>query len=91
MMDDLLQGHVLLTDDEGQEEEYQVLRVLEMNEMHYVLLQSVVESEEEPLILRIDGDIEADSASLIGIDDDEEWERVAEAFDTLMFELDDQS
>lgn len=91
MMDDLLQGIVLLTDDDGKEEEFKVLRVLEMENRHYALLQSVEEPDEDPMILRIEGDIEADSASLIGIDDDEEWEEVAEAFDTLMVEWDDLS
>ncbi len=91
MFDDLLQGLVVLTDDDGQEEPYHVLRVLEMEGHHYVLLQSELDPGEEPLILRVDGDIEADSASLIGIEDDDEWDKVAEAFDTLMFELDDLS
>jgi uncharacterized protein YrzB (UPF0473 family) len=91
MMDELLQGYVLLTDEDGKEEEYHVLRVLEMAGAHYVLLSSEVNPDEEPLILRVEGDIEAEEASLVGILDDEEWERVAEAFDELMFELDDQS
>lgn len=91
MLDDLLQGVVLLTDDEGSEEEYKVIRVLEMEGRHYALLQSMDEPEEEPMILRIEGDVEAENASLVGIDDDEEWESVAEAFDTLMVEWDDQS
>jgi uncharacterized protein YrzB (UPF0473 family) len=91
MLDDLLQGFVILTDEDGREEEYQVLRVLELAGRHYVLLQSEQDREEEPLILRLEGDVEHADASLVGIDDDEEWESVAEAFDELMFELDDQS
>lgn len=91
MLDDLLQGFVVLTDEAGQEEEYQVLRVLEMDGVHYALLRSEQDRSEEPLILKVEGDPEADSAMLSGIDDDDEWEKVAEAFDTLMFELDDQS
>lgn len=90
-MEDLLQGYVVLTDDVGREEEYQVLRVLEMHGLHYVLLQPERSLEEEPLILRVDGDVEQDAASLVTIEDDDEWERVAEAFDEIMFELDDQS
>ncbi|KYP79364.1 hypothetical protein AYW79_14385 [Ferroacidibacillus organovorans] len=91
MMDLLLQGHVTLTDDEGRDEDYEVLRVLEMEDRHYVLLMSLLEPEEEPLILRVEGSVEDDDASLCGIEDDEEWERVAEAFDTLMVEWDDLS
>ena len=92
MLDDLLQGHVLLTDEDGHEEEYQVLRVLEMTGRHYVLLQSELNRGEEPLILRVlDGAEGGAEPALAGIDDDDEWESVAEAFDELMFELDDQS
>ncbi|MCI0181923.1 MAG: DUF1292 domain-containing protein [Acidibacillus sp.] len=91
MMDELLQGRVELVDDEGNEEPYRVLRVMEMNERHYVVLQSEVDKKEEPLILRVEGNIETDNITFSGIEDDEEWENVAEAFDTILFELDDQS
>ncbi|PWI57198.1 DUF1292 domain-containing protein [Sulfoacidibacillus thermotolerans] len=91
MMDELLQGHVVLVDDEGQEEPYRVLRVIEMNERHYVVLQSEQDAKEEPLIFRVEGDIETDAIEFVGIEDDDEWENVAEAFDTILFELDDQS
>ncbi len=91
MMDELLQGRVVLVDDEKQEEPYRVLRVIEMNERHYVVLQSELDTKEEPLILRVEGNIEADEVSFTGIEDDDEWENVAEAFDTILFELDDQS
>lgn len=90
MLDDLLQGEVILTDDEGQEETFKVIQVLEMNEKHYVLLQSAINSDEDYLILQVVGDIESDAATLVGIEEDEEWEAVAEAFDTLLYGLDDQ-
>lgn len=90
MLDDLLQGLVVLTDDGGREESYHVLRVLEMLGRHYVLLQSAEDPEEEPLILRVEGDVESESASLAGIEDDDEWDAVAEAFDTMLFEWDDE-
>nr|NNM91233.1 DUF1292 domain-containing protein [Bacilli bacterium] len=89
MLDDLLQGFVLLTDDDGVEEEYRVLRVAEVEGKHYALLQSTVDHEEEPLILRIEGDVEEDTATLVGIDDDDEWDVVAEVFDTLLFDIDE--
>jgi putative Holliday junction resolvase len=89
MLDDLLQGFVLLTDDEGVEEEYRVLRVAEVGGKHYALLQSTADHEEEPLILRIEGDVEEDTATLVGIDDDDEWDVVAEVFDTLLFDIDE--
>lgn len=90
MLDDLLLGEVTLTDDSGREERYRVLRVVEMQGHHYVLLQSLETPGEEPLIFRVEGDVEAEDASLVGIDDDDEWEAVAEAFDTLLFGPDDE-
>ena len=89
MLDDLLQGLVVLTDEDGHEEEYRVLRVAEMEGKHYALLQSTVVHDEEPVILRVEGDVEADSASLVGIEDDDEWDRVAEMFDALLFDFDE--
>ncbi len=89
MLDDLLQGLVVLTDESGNEEEYRVLRVAELEGNHYALLQSVVVHDEEPIILRVEGDVEGDAASLVGIDDDDEWDRVAEVFDALLFDLDE--
>jgi putative Holliday junction resolvase len=92
MLEELLTGHVILTDEAGQEEEYLVVRVLDMNERRYVLLQSQEHRDEEPLILRVEeGDDELRSPSLIGIDDDDEWEQVAEAFDEILFEIDDRA
>jgi putative Holliday junction resolvase len=92
MLEELLTGHVILTDQAGQEEEYLVVRVLDMNERRYVLLQSQEHRDEEPLILRVEeGDGEFKSPSLIGIDDDDEWEQVAEAFDEILFEIDDRA
>ncbi|MCY0870405.1 MAG: DUF1292 domain-containing protein [Firmicutes bacterium] len=92
MLEELLTGHVILTDESGQEEEYLVVRVLDMNERRYVLLQSQDHREEEPLILRVEESL-GDSAtpSLVGIEDDDEWEQVAEAFDEVLFEIDDRA
>ncbi len=89
MLDDLLMGQVVLDNEEGQEETFKVVRVLEMKAKHYVLLQSVDDPSDDLLILRVEGDVESDESSLIGIDDDDEWEDVAEAFDALLFDIDE--
>ncbi len=89
MLDDLLMGQVVLNDEQGKEETFRVVRVLEMREKHYVLLQSIDDPRDDLLILRVEGDVESDEATLVGIDDDEEWEEVAEAFDELLFDIDE--
>lgn len=82
-------GQVVLNDEQGKEETFRVVRVLEMREKHYVLLQSIDDPRDDLLILRVEGDVESDEATLVGIDDDEEWEEVAEAFDELLFDIDE--
>ncbi len=89
VLDDLLLGSVVLNDEQGREESFKVVRVLEMNEQHYVLLQSLDDPGDDLLILRVEGDVESDDASLVGVDDDDEWEAVAEAFDELLFDVDE--
>ncbi len=89
MLDDLLMGQVILNDEQGKEETFRVVRVLEMQEKHYVLLQSIDDPRDDLLILRVEGDVESEEATLVGIDDDDEWEEVAEAFDELLFDVDE--
>ena len=89
MLDDLLMGQIVLNNEDGHEETFKVVRVLEMKERHYVLLQSVDDPRDDLLILRVEGDVESEEASLVGIDDDDEWEEVAEAFDELLFDIDE--
>ena len=68
---------IVLVDDEGQEHQFYLYQVVEVEESSYALLQPA-ESDSELIILRFEG--EGDETSLVSISD-EEWELVAAALD----------
>lgn len=71
-----------LTDEEGNESEFEMLASLEIDGKTYVALSPIEDEEAEEaeyVILRVD--IEEDGAEvLVTIDDDEEFDRVADEF-----------
>jgi uncharacterized protein YrzB (UPF0473 family) len=76
---------ITLTDEEGSEHEFEVLEVLEVEQKTYTILQPMDAEDDEAIILRLDKD-ETGNDVLSYIEDDEEWDRVAETYDTLLFE-----
>lgn len=85
-MSEVEQDSILtLTDEDGGEHDFKVLDVLELEQKMYAILQPTESDDEEAIILRVEQD-EAGNEVLVNIEDDEEWERVAEAYDTLLFE-----
>ncbi len=79
---------IVLTDENGEEHEFSVVDVLEVEGKEYaVLLPSVAadQGEEEAIILRVESD-ENGNEVLVDIEDDAEFERVAEAWDEMMAE-----
>jgi putative Holliday junction resolvase len=80
---------IVLTDEEGHEHQFEVIDVLKVDEKDYAVLFPVDESEEgdEVLILRIDSDENGEDV-LVEIEDEEEFDRVAEAWDEYVDEQD---
>lgn len=79
---------VVLTDEDGEEHEFELLDVLEVEGRRYaVLVPSGDEDEDadEAVILRLETDPDGKEV-LVQIEDDEEWERVADAWDELLEE-----
>lgn len=77
-----------LTDEEGNDHEFEVIQVLEIEEKTYTILSPLEETgneEDEAIILRLDKD-EAGNDVLSFIEDDAEWDMVAEVYDTLYFQ-----
>lgn len=75
---------VVLTDDEGVDHEFEVLEIMELDDAQYAILLPIlgedeVEEEEEAIILKIETD-ENGEEYLCDIEDDEEWEMVAQAW-----------
>ena len=76
---DELDNIVVLTDEEGNDVEFEFLDVVQVDEKEYVILLPVEEMEKgEVVIFRIEGDGEEES--YIGLEDEVEAEKVFNAF-----------
>lgn len=74
---------VVLKDEEGKEEEYELVGRAELDgNVYYALIPA--ESEDEYVILKLEAD-EEDEYILTPIEDDEEFDRVADYFDDELF------
>jgi len=77
---------VILTDEEGQEHEFNLIDVVKVAGKEYAILQPV--DEEEAIILRFDVD-ESGNEILCEIEDDEEWEQVADTWQEMLEDEDE--
>jgi len=76
---DELDNLVVLTDEDGNDVEFEFLDVVQVDEKEYVILLPVEEMEKgEVVIFRIEG--EGEEESYIGLEDEEEAEKVFKAF-----------
>lgn len=81
---------VTLTDEEGVERDFDILAVMELEGNEYYALVPTDSEEDEYIILKAEF-TEGDEEVLITIDDDAEFDRVAEAFDNeLMMEYEEE-
>ena len=77
-----------LTDEEGNESEFELLGEMEIDDSTYLALIPLDGDEDEYVILKVEVDENGDEL-LVTIDDDDEFDRVADAFeDTFMGEID---
>lgn len=75
-----------LTDDEtGESKEYECIGEVEMDGNTYYAMIPYNEESDEYVILRLEKE-EGDEVSLVTIDDDDEFEKVAEYFDNNLFD-----
>ena len=83
-MEELEPDRVTLTDEEGVEREFDIIGSLEMDGNEYFALVAVEGDEDEYIILKV---VEENGEEvLITIDDDDEFDRVADALDNEMME-----
>ena len=84
MAEEAMKGDVFtLTDEEGKEEQFELIGQCTYGEAVYYALVSLEGSEEEYVILRLEE--EDGETILVTVDDDDEWEKVAEYFDNELF------
>lgn len=74
---------ITLIDEEGQEYDFVIIDILKVKNAEYAILLPEQEENDEAIILKIIKD-EEDSDILIDIEDDQEWEAVAEAWEALV-------
>ena len=80
-----------LTDEEGNESDFEFIGKIELGDNTYVALVPVDGDEEEYVILKVDTD-ENGEEYLSTIEDDEEFDKAADAFeDEFMSEIDDDA
>lgn len=76
---DELDNKIILNDEDGNEVEFEFLDVVELDGVEYVVLLPVEEAEKgEVVIFRIEG--EGEDESYVSLEDEEEAERVFQAF-----------
>lgn len=78
-------GLVVLIDDEGNEQQFELVDAIELENEKYAILAPIIDEDiaDEVMILKI-GQDENGEDILFDIEDDEEWERVAEAWQELI-------
>jgi len=77
---------VILTDEDGKEHEFNLIDVITVDGEEYAILQP--KDEEDAIILKFGVDEDGEEI-LCDIVDDEEWERVADAWQELQSEEND--
>ena len=73
-----------LTDEEGNEQQFEILGSIELDGNVYYAMTPVDEDTDEYVILRVDEE-DGDDVTLVTVDDDEEFDRVADEFEDKLF------
>lgn len=81
---------ITLTDEEGTETQFEIIASNEMDGKTYFALVPVEDNNEgEYVILRLEQDPENEEEEiLVTIDDDDEFDKIADIFDDMLFEDD---
>lgn len=78
MKNEELENVIVLTDDEGNDVEFEWLDTLEVNDKKYVVVLPVDDESDEVVILKIEEDEEEET--FVGLEDEKEINEVFEAF-----------
>lgn len=76
---------IVFKDDEGNEVEFELIMKFDIEESEYVIVAPVDDEEAEAIALRIEKDSTGEDI-FVTIDDDDEFQMVSEAYETLMME-----
>jgi len=73
-----------LTDEEGNENKFELQGSLEIDDVTYLALMPIDETDDEFVILKVTTDEDGEEI-LITIDDDDEFDRIADIFQDELF------
>lgn len=76
---------IVLEDENGEEHQFVLGEVLTVDNKDYAVLLPLDDSMEEGVIFRIDGE-DGEQMVLSEIEDDEEWQRVVDAYNDELFD-----
>ncbi|BAF59247.1 MAG: DUF1292 domain-containing protein [Pelotomaculum sp.] len=76
---------ITLVDEEGVEHDFTVIDIIEVDGSEYAILLPMEDECEEAIILKLTHD-ENGNELLVDIEDDEEWEKVADAWEEMLAE-----
>ena len=90
MAEELFEPEIItLTDEEGNENDFELIASHETDGITYLALTPVEDNEEgEYVILRVETDAQSGEEILVTIDDDDEFDKIADIFDDMLFESD---
>ena len=74
---------VTLVDEEGAEHDFTVIDIIEVKGAEYAIMLQVDEENNEAIILKFSKD-EDGNELLVDIEDDEEWEKVSDAWEEMI-------
>ena len=74
-----------LTDEDGKEQQFEMIGSLEMDGNTYLALVPQEDNESEEYVILKEEEDENGEIVLVTIDDDDEFDRVADAFDDELF------
>lgn len=74
--------NIVLTDENGEEIEFEVITKLDIEDKEYVIVVPKDEETDEAVALRIDKDEDGNDL-LVTVDDEDEFAIVVEAYETL--------
>ncbi|MGI6491812.1 MAG: DUF1292 domain-containing protein [Pelotomaculum sp.] len=76
---------ITLIDEEGAEHDFAVVDIINVAGTEYAILLPIEEENDEAIILKFTVDEEGNEL-LVDIEDDEEWEKVADAWEETLTE-----
>lgn len=81
---------ITLVDEEGKEHDFTVVDIIEVEGSEYAILLPAQEDADEAVILKFAKDEEGNEI-LVDIEEDEEWEKVADAWEELVMKEGDEA